>query len=181
MGAKINRTGQLGPTPCQYVTQLNVWSKHLRLTEMKFISLSPKYSCSRWWNKICWLSTLFEIVGVVQIYILPTFYTQIMKMKKKLNSKKIRLTPHPLKPLWISHCTCKLLFACMLLSMSSSVFNYIRMYEGHLESRGNSEISPSRKQDLVYFSYQYEGLYLFLQLTILSTYIILPVQSYCPL
>ena len=51
------------PTPCQYITQLNIWSKHLRLTEIKFISLSTNYSCSGWCNKICWLSILFEILG----------------------------------------------------------------------------------------------------------------------
>ena len=62
-GGKINRPGQLAPTPCQYVTQLNVWSKHLRLTEIKFISLSTKYSCSRWCNKIWGLSILSEILG----------------------------------------------------------------------------------------------------------------------
>ena len=62
-GGKINLPGQLGPHPCQYATQLNIWSKHLRLTEIKFISLSTKYSCSRWCNKICRLSILCEILG----------------------------------------------------------------------------------------------------------------------
>ena len=47
----------LPPCPSS-LTQLNVWSKHLRLTEIKFISFSTKYSCSRWCNKICGLSIL---------------------------------------------------------------------------------------------------------------------------
>ena len=51
------------PTPCQYVTKLNISSKHLKLTEIKFIYLSTKYSCSRWCNKICVLSILSEILG----------------------------------------------------------------------------------------------------------------------
>ena len=54
----------LSPTPCQYVTQLNVYSKHLRLTEIMFISLSTKYSSSRWCNKNCELSSLSEIQGM---------------------------------------------------------------------------------------------------------------------
>ena len=66
-GGHYKPPGQLAPppppTPCQYVTQLNVWSKQLRLTEIKFISLSTKYSCSRWCNKNCWLSILSEILG----------------------------------------------------------------------------------------------------------------------
>ena len=65
-GGKINRPGQLAPPPpipCQYITQLNVWSKHLRLTEIKFISLSTKYFWGRRCNKNCWLSILFEILG----------------------------------------------------------------------------------------------------------------------
>ena len=48
---------------CQNLTQLNIWSKHFRLTEIKFITLSTKYSCSRWCNKICRLSILSEILG----------------------------------------------------------------------------------------------------------------------
>ena len=44
------------PLVNQYVTQLNLWSKHLRLTE-------TKYSCSRWCNKIWRLSILSEILG----------------------------------------------------------------------------------------------------------------------
>ena len=55
------------PPPRQYITQLNVWSKHLRLTEIKFISLSTKYSCSRWCNKICRLSILTGILGRAKI------------------------------------------------------------------------------------------------------------------
>ena len=43
-------------------------------------------------------------------------------------------------------------------------------YQGHLESSGNSEISQGQKQDPVNFSYQCKGLYLFFQMTILSTY-----------
>ena len=53
----------LPPTPCQYITQLNVWSKHLRLTEIKFISISTKFSCNRWCNKICISAILSEILG----------------------------------------------------------------------------------------------------------------------
>ena len=60
---KVNRPGQLASSPCQNVTQLNVWTKHLRLTEIKFTSLSTKYSCSRWCNKICVLSILSEILS----------------------------------------------------------------------------------------------------------------------
>ena len=50
------------PTPCQYITQLNIWSRYLRNWN-KFISLSTKYSCSRWCNKICCFSFLSEILG----------------------------------------------------------------------------------------------------------------------
>ena len=72
---KLSRTACHPPpptTPCQYVTQLNIWSKHPRLTEIKFISLPTKNSCSRWCNKICVLSVFSEILcrevvgGVVQ-------------------------------------------------------------------------------------------------------------------
>ena len=62
-GGKINRPAQLALTPCQYITKLNIWSKHLRLTEIKFISFSTNYSCSGWCNKNCWLSIRFEIPG----------------------------------------------------------------------------------------------------------------------
>ena len=54
-------------------------------------------------------------------------------------------------------------------------------YEVHLESSGNSEIFQSQKQDPVHFSYQCKGLYLFFQMTILSTYFITSVQRYRPL
>ena len=54
-------------------------------------------------------------------------------------------------------------------------------YEGHLESRGNSEISQSQKQDPVYFSYQCKGRYSFFHMTILSTYFITFVHSDRPL
>ena len=55
------------------------------------------------------------------------------------------------------------------------------MYEGHLESSGNSEISQSQKQDAVHFSDQCKGLYLFFWMTIISTHFITSVQSYHPL
>ena len=55
------------------------------------------------------------------------------------------------------------------------------IYEGHLESSGNSEISRSQKQNPIHFSYQCKGLYLFFQTTILSTYFITFVQSDHPL
>ena len=45
----------------QTVSSVN--SYYLRLTEIKFISISTKYSCSRWCNKICGLSILSEILG----------------------------------------------------------------------------------------------------------------------
>ena len=62
-GTRYTALDSLPPTPCQYVTQLNDWSKQLRLTEIKCTSLSTKYSCSRWCNKICVLSILSEILG----------------------------------------------------------------------------------------------------------------------
>ena len=51
------------PTPCQCITQLNLWNEHLSLIEIMFISLSTKYSSSRWCNKIWGLSILSEILG----------------------------------------------------------------------------------------------------------------------
>ena len=55
------------------------------------------------------------------------------------------------------------------------------LYEGHLESSGNSGKSQSQKQDTVHLSYQCKDLYLFLQMTTFSTYFIVSVQSYRPL
>ena len=45
----------------QTVSSIN--SYYLRLTQIKFISISTKYSCSRWCIKICGLSILSEILG----------------------------------------------------------------------------------------------------------------------
>ena len=39
--------------------------------------------------------------------------------------------------------------------------NVFPIYEGHLESSGNSGISQSQKQDPVHLSYQCKGIYLF--------------------
>ena len=69
VGGKLSRLVYLAPHPVfgsgSVINQflLHHWSKHLRLTEIKFISLSTKCCCSRWCNKICGLSILFEILG----------------------------------------------------------------------------------------------------------------------
>ena len=63
-GGKAVQTGlSCPPTKDLDQTVSSVNSYYLRLTEIKFISISTKYSCSRWCNKICGLSILSEILG----------------------------------------------------------------------------------------------------------------------
>ena len=54
------------PCPQLLVNRQPNWTFEVSIS-VKFMSLSTKYSCSRWCNKICGLSILAEIMGGVQV------------------------------------------------------------------------------------------------------------------